>query len=273
MAREGEPGEGNLLQSEMQRRLEDANRRLEIMALELERSNEELEEFARVASHDLSAPLTSTRWLVDSLRMRHGAELSSAAMELVRQISQNLERMGELVEAVLIHSLLGASAISSTELADTEEIFAHSIDNLRKDIEVSGAHITHQPLPRLYIDPQALAQLFQNLLSNSIKYKRPETRPEIRITAEPQDSMWLLGVHDNGMGIEAQWLERIFQPFQRCHGGDIPGSGIGLSTCKKIVTRAGGKIWAESEPGVGSSFFFTLPGEETRSESGAPTSV
>ncbi|MGH9583446.1 MAG: sensor histidine kinase, partial [Bryobacteraceae bacterium] len=147
-------------------RLESANQRLESMARELERSNEELEEFARIASHDLSAPITSTRWLVDSLRMRHGAELGSAGQDLVRQISQSLERMGELVEAVLTHARVGTSAIGSAEPTDAEEILAYAMENLRKDIEVSGARISHDPLPRLYIDPQALARLFQNLLSN-----------------------------------------------------------------------------------------------------------
>lgn len=241
--------------------LENASRRLESMAQELKRSNEDLEEFARIASHDLSAPITSTRWLVDSLKMRHSAQLDSAGQELVRQIAQSLTRMGELVDAVLAHAQVGTEAIGSTEPTDAEEILAYAIDNLRKDIELSGAVILHDQLPRLYIDPQALARLFQNLLSNSVKYRRPDTRPEVQISAVRHGGMWRIGVHDNGMGIEAEWLERIFQPFQRCHGGDIAGSGIGLATCKKIVTRAGGKIWAESRPGEGSSFFFTLPGQ------------
>lgn len=241
--------------------LASANRKLENMALELKRSNEDLEEFARIASHDLSAPITSTRWLVDSLKMRHSAELSDTGQELVRQISQNLERMGELVDAVLAHAQMGTGAIGSSEPTETEEILAYAIDNLRRDIELTGAEISHGRLPRLYIDPQALARLFQNLLSNSLKYRRRGAAPQIRIAAEQEEAMWRIGVHDNGVGIEPEWTERIFQPFQRCHGGDIAGSGIGLATCKKIVTRAGGQIWVESKLGEGSSFFFTLPGE------------
>lgn len=240
--------------------LESANRNLEGMAQELERSNEDLAEFARLASHDLSAPITSTRWLVDSLRMRHSDELSGAGKDLVRQISQSLERMGDLVEAVLTHSRVGTSAIGSTEPTDAEQVLAYALDNLRKDIELSHAAISHDPLPALHIDPQALARLFQNLLSNALKYRRADT-PKIQIGAVREDSMWRLAVRDNGEGIEKEWFERIFQPFQRCHGADIPGSGIGLATCRKIVTRAGGRIWVESQPGVGSTFFFTLPGE------------
>ncbi|MGH9638573.1 MAG: sensor histidine kinase [Bryobacteraceae bacterium] len=241
--------------------LRGANERLEAMAHELERSNEELEEFARIASHDLSAPITSTRWLVDSLRMRHSTQLDAAGKDLVQQISQSLERMGDLVEAVLAHARVGTSAIASAEFTDAEEALAYAMDDLRKDIELSGSAISHDPLPRLYIDPQALAQLFQNLLSNSLKYRRLDVPPEIHIGAVHEDSMWRIAVRDNGMGIEKDWFERIFQPFQRCHGADIAGSGIGLATCRKIVSRAGGRIWVESQPGAGSSFFFTLPGE------------
>jgi PAS domain S-box-containing protein len=246
---------------EVQRHLENANDRLQSMARELERSNEELEEFARIASHDLSAPITSTRWLVDALRMRCGSRLEADGRDMIQQISQNLESMANLVEAVLTHARVGTTAIGTSEATDAEEALAIAIGNLRKDIELSGAAISHERLPRLRIDAQALAQLFQNLLSNSVKYRRPDTPPAIHITAVRQDSMWLVAVHDNGMGIEPEWFERIFQPFQRRRGTNVAGSGIGLATCKKIVMRAGGKIWVESKLGSGSSFFFTLPGE------------
>ena len=108
--------------------------------------------------------------------------------------------------------------------------------------------------------PPALNQLLQNLLSNALKYRRPEVPPVIKVRAERQGAMWKMAMEDNGMGIEPEWFERIFQPMQRRHGMEIAGSGIGLATCKKIVTRAGGRIWVESEIGSGSTFFFTLPG-------------
>ena len=115
-------------------------------------------------------------------------------------------------------------------------------------------------LPEVQMDAQALNQLFQNLLSNAIKYRRPDVPPAIRVGATRQGAMWLFSVADNGMGIARDWFERIFQPMQRAHGSHIAGSGIGLATCKKIVSRVGGAIWVDSEPGQGSTFYFTLPG-------------
>ena len=245
---------------EMQNELEAANDRLKSMARELERSNEELEDFARIASHDLSAPLTSTRWLVELLSSRHGGELDAHGQTYLQQISQGLARMSDLVEGVLAHAQVGKTAIGSTERIPAQEALHAAIDNLRKHIETSGAMITHDALPEVHIKPLALNQLFQNLLSNAIKYRRPDVQPVIRVSAARQGAMWLFSVADNGIGIEREWFERIFQPMQRAHGSHIAGSGIGLATCKKIVTRAGGSIWVDSKAGRGSIFFFTLPG-------------
>ncbi|HZQ51154.1 MAG TPA: PAS domain S-box protein [Bryobacteraceae bacterium] len=245
---------------QMQQELELANERLRGMALELERSNQELEEFARIASHDLSAPITSTRWLVDLLSSRHAQRLDEEGQRCLKQVSSGLERMSELVEAVLAHARVGKSAIGSPESTEARDALSRALENLRKDIETSGAVIRHDPLPRVNIQPQPLTQLFQNLLSNAIKYARAGVRPEIRISAQREGSHWRFGVHDNGMGIEPEWFERIFLPMQRLHGVEISGSGIGLATCRKIVTRAGGRIWVESKIKEGSSFYFTLPG-------------
>jgi PAS domain S-box-containing protein len=243
----------------MQHELEAANERLKRMANELERSNAELEEFARIASHDLSAPITTARWLVDLLSSRHGRQLDADGSKCVEQISLSLERMSDLVEAVLAHAQVGKSAIGSSEDAEAEEALAMALENLRRDIATSEAVVAHDPLPPLPIQPQPLSQLFQNLLSNAIKYRRPGTAPQVQITAERQGPSWLLGVRDNGIGIEPEWHERIFLPLQRRRGMPVAGSGIGLATCKKIVTRAGGRIWVESEAGSGSTFYFTLP--------------
>lgn len=245
---------------QIQNELEAANDRLKSMAHELERSNEELEDFARIASHDLSAPLTSTRWLVDLLAARHGSQLSADGQTYLKQISQGLERMADLVEGVLAHARVGRTPIGSSESVRAQEALEVAIANLRQHVETSGATITHDALPLVQIDLQALNQLFQNLLSNAIKYRRPDVPPVIRVSAGRQGAMWLFSVADNGMGIEHEWFERIFQPMQRAHGSQVAGSGIGLATCKKIVTRAGGSIWVDSEPGHGSTFFFTLPG-------------
>lgn len=245
---------------QMQRELEAANEQLKRMAVELERSNQELEEFARIASHDLSAPIISTRWLVDVLSSRHADKLDPSGQECLKQVSQGLERMAGLVEAVLAHAQLGQSPIGSSVTTNAQTALQIALDNLRRDVENSKAVISHDPLPELLIEPQALNQLFQNLLSNAIKYRKPDTPPLIKISVAREGSMWLIGVQDSGIGIETEGFERIFQPMQRLHGAEIAGSGIGLATCKKIVTRAGGKIWVESQVGSGSTFFFTLPG-------------
>ena len=243
----------------MQQELETANDRLKRMANELERSNEELEEFARIASHDLSAPIISTRWLVDLLFTKYGYQLDEDGRKCLQQISMSLERMADLVDAILTHAQVGMSAIGSAEDTDADEALAISLENLRHDIEMSGAVILHEPLPPLPVQAQPLTQLFQNLLSNAIKYRQPGVEPLVKVTAECRGSDWLISVQDNGIGIEPEWTERIFLPLQRRHGMQIAGSGIGLATCKKIVTRAGGKIWVESQLTVGSTFQFTLP--------------
>ncbi|MCU1295197.1 MAG: sensor signal transduction histidine kinase [Bryobacterales bacterium] len=257
----------------VQEQLESANAKLQIMALELERSNQELEEFARIASHDLSAPITSTRWLVELLASRHGAALDDSGRKCISQISQGLDRMGELVEAVLAHARVGTTAISSAAHTHCEDALSVAIDNLRKDIELSGAQIQYQSLPLVEVNPQALSQLFQNLISNAIKYRRQDVTPEIRIGAEWKSRMWTISVTDNGLGLEPEWFKRIFQPMQRRHGLDVAGSGIGLATCRKIVMRVGGSIWVESQVGVGSTFYCTLPGPEPEEDAVAAAAL
>jgi signal transduction histidine kinase len=167
--------------------------------------------------------------------------------------------MADLVQAILTHSQVGTSSIASSEGVNADEALAISLDNLRHDIETSGVRILHEPLPQLPVRAQPLTQLFQNLISNAIKYRRPDVPPLVWVTAERLGSDWLVSVRDNGIGIEPEWVERIFLPLQRRQGLAVEGSGIGLATCKKIVTRAGGRIWVESEPSVGSTFYITLP--------------
>ena len=244
---------------EMERKLDLSNERFRRIAAELERSNEELEEFARIASHDLSAPITTARWLTDLLASRHAHQLDQDGMTCLRQLSTSLERMSELIDAVLAHALAGKGAISTQREADADAALSAAIENLRRDIATSGAIIERGPLPKLQIQPQPLTQLFQNLVSNAIKYHRPGVPPQVEINAVREGNHWKVQVKDNGLGIEKAWFERIFLPLQRRHGSHIKGSGIGLATCKKIVSRAGGEIWVESELGAGSTFYFSLP--------------
>jgi PAS domain S-box-containing protein len=249
---------------EMELKLEAGNERYKRIAAELERSNEELEEFARIASHDLSAPITTARWLTDLLATRHARQLDEEGAHCLRQISSSLERMSDLIEAVLAHALAGKNAISSQEGSDANAALRAATENLRRDIATTGTIIENSPLPKLLIQPQPLTQLFQNLLSNAIKYRRPGVPPRVEVSAARQADQWTIEVRDNGLGIERDWFERIFLPLQRRHGTQIKGSGIGLATCKKIVSRAGGEIWVESDVGRGSAFYFSLPssGEE-----------
>ncbi len=244
---------------QMEHKLESANEQLKRMAVELERSNEELEGFARIVSHDLTAPITSTRWLADLLSSRYSGQLDADGQKCIKQISQGLGRMADLVDGLLSHALAGRSAVGSAEPVDATSALLDAEANLRKDIEISEATITHDALPEVHVERQPLTQLFQNLLSNAIKYRRPEASLVIRVAAAKEGSLWRFSVKDNGIGIEPEWLERVFHPLQRGHGLEISGSGIGLATCKKIVTRAGGRIWVESQVGSGSTFFFTLP--------------
>lgn len=245
--------------SQMRRELEEANVQLQKIKGELERSNEELEEFARITSHDLSAPITSARWLTDLLENRHSTQLDEAGKKCVKQISQSLARMGDLVEGILAHARVGRSSIRDSHQTEAEQALAIALENLHRDIEVSRARIEYDPLPTIQVESRAASQLFQNLLSNALKYRRPDVLLLVQITVTRQEDMWQFAVRDNGIGIAPEWLERIFQPMQRQQGLNVSGSGIGLATCKKIVTRAGGRIWVESTPGLGSTFFFTLP--------------
>ncbi len=243
----------------MRLELEQAHEQLKTIRDELERSNEELEEFARIASHDLGAPITSTRWLVDILQKRHGPNLGDDGQQCIDHIARSLARMADQVEGVLAHARAGREPITTFVHSDAGEAFAIAMENLQVDIEESGAAITQDPFPEVAVAPQALAQLFQNLLSNAIKYHQPGIVPHIRVSVSQQGSMWLFAFRDNGIGIEPEWYERIFQPMQRVGGLNVAGSGIGLATCRKIVRRAGGRIWVESQIGKGTTFLFTLP--------------
>ncbi len=241
--------------------LQSAIHQLSAMTVELERSNQELEEFARIASHDLSAPLLSTGWLVELLARQHGEALDDDGRQCLSQIRQGLNRMSDLVEAILSHARVGQHAISSRDCTHAEDALGEAIQNLVKHIEESGARIEYGSLPEVSVESKALARLFQNILSNALKYRRPGVDAAISVAAKPQGGMWLFCIEDNGIGIEPEWSERIFLPMQRPWGPEVAGSGIGLATCKKIVTRVGGRIWVESQGGAGSKFFFTLPGK------------
>jgi PAS domain S-box-containing protein len=231
-------------------------------AAELARSNAELEQFAYVASHDLQEPLRAVASCVQLLKKRYGGQLDARADEFITHAVDGTKRMQALITDLLAYSRVGTHPQPFEPVA-LATVIEEALANLTVAIEESGAVIKPEPaLPNVMGDASQLAQIFQNLIGNAIKF-RGERAPEIRITARREGPELIIAVADNGIGIEGQYFERIFRVFQRLHTrARYPGTGIGLAICKKIVERHGGRIWVESQPEQGTTFFFTLP--ETR---------
>jgi PAS domain S-box-containing protein len=241
-----------------QQRAEDALRKF---SLDLARSNAELERFAYVASHDLQEPLRMVSSYTQLLSRRYKGKLDANADEFIGYAVDGANRMQKLIGDLLMLSRVGTQAKPS-EPVDTGAILQRVLSDLQPAIEGAGAEIHWPPdMPVVLADGTQIGQLFQNLIGNGLKF-RGEAPPRINISVEPEDGKesWRFAFQDNGIGIEAQYFERIFVIFQRLHGKDrYAGTGIGLAICKKIVERHGGKLWVESKPGEGTAFLFTLP--------------
>jgi light-regulated signal transduction histidine kinase (bacteriophytochrome) len=228
---------------------------------DLECSNKELEQFAYVASHDLQEPLRMVSSYVQLLQRRYKGKLDSDADEFIAYAVDGATRMQRLINDLLTYSRVGTRG-KEFEKTECSRALGQAMANLSGAIEASGAAVTNGDLPTFKADESQLIQLFQNLIDNAIKF-RSKGPPRIQVNASKKEKEWLLSVSDNGIGIDPQYAERIFIIFQRLHERDkYPGTGIGLAICKRIVERHGGRIWVESEPGKGSTFYFTIPSKQ-----------
>jgi PAS domain S-box-containing protein len=227
-------------------------------AAELARSNADLEQFASVASHDLQEPLRMVTAYTQLLGERYRGRLDADADKFIGYASEGAQRMQVLIQDLLAFSRVSRNAVSGASV-DCNAVMQGVLQTLSSAIEESGAVVTWETLPAIWADRTQMAQVFQNLVGNAIKFRRQE-RPVISVQAEKTELHWLFRVSDNGIGIASECAEQIFVAFQRLHArSEYPGNGIGLAICKKIVERCGGRIWVESQPGSGSTFKFTMP--------------
>jgi light-regulated signal transduction histidine kinase (bacteriophytochrome) len=215
-----------------------------------------------VASHDLQEPLRMVASYTQLLSRRYKGRLDADADEFIAFAVDGANRMQSLIQDLLAYSRVGTKGRELVE-SSSEEALERALVNLRSAIEESGALVTHDPLPAVMADGRQLVQLFQNLVGNAIKYQNPGV-PRIHVSAvQNGGKKWVFSVKDNGLGIDAQYFEKIFGMFQRLHKREeFAGTGIGLAICKKIVERHGGGISVESQPGQGSTFRFALAGSE-----------
>jgi PAS domain S-box-containing protein len=228
---------------------------------ELKRSNDELQQFAYVASHDLQEPLRMVASYTQLLAKRYKGRLDSDADEFIGFAVDGCSRMQGLIRDLLAYSRAGTDGMLLGEVCGEDALQA-ALTNLGVAIEQSGAVVSHDALPNLRTDETLLTQVLQNLVGNAIKYHSAEV-PRVHVSAATNgDKEWIFSVRDNGLGIAPEYFERIFVLFQRLHGRDeFEGTGIGLAVCKKVVQRLGGRIWVESQPEKGSTFYFALPRE------------
>jgi two-component system, chemotaxis family, CheB/CheR fusion protein len=236
--------------------IEDITERKRILD-ELVRSNEDLQRFAYVAAHDLRSPLNSGLNLLQLLARQRKDTAPEGDARLLDLAIASFMRLGELMEAILAYSA-AENAPQRRTAVSLDEPLQIALQNLQHHIQKAGATIDARPLPTVSTDRTQMVMVFQNLIGNAIKYHGKEP-PLIVIEAAEMPGEWQVTVRDNGVGFEQEYADQIFEPFRRLGGSGIPGSGIGLATCKRIIERLGGKIWAESAPGKGSAFYFTLP--------------
>ena len=240
----------------------NAEEELRSVAAELKRSNESLAQFAYVASHDLHEPLRMVASFVRLIEQRYKGKLDAEGDEYIAFAVDGAKRMQALINDLLALSRVQTRANPMVQ-TDCAAVLRNVLTDLQLAISDAGAAITHDPMPSVVADGSQLAQLFQNLIANALKFRSSKS-VQIHVGAEQKCATWEFSVRDNGIGIDPNSFERIFRIFQRLHGKDeFNGTGIGLAVCKQIVERHGGRIWVESQPGQGSTFFFTIPSKKS----------
>jgi signal transduction histidine kinase len=230
------------------------------ITLELQRSNEELRRFAHTLAHEIRAPLQLLASASELIRVKHAASFDEQSNGFIDSMQAAVNGMSELIRDLLDFAQVGTGSEKSFARVELQTALDAALLLLRHDLDALAATVTHDKLPAISGDEVQLRHLLQNLIGNSLKYGS-ERAPQIHISAEAAvDNYWTIRVEDNGRGIESEFHEQIFEPLKRFHEPDkIPGSGIGLAFCKRVVEHHGGRLWVRSEPGEGSTFFFTLP--------------
>lgn len=226
---------------------------------ELGRANSELEQVSYAATHDLQEPLRTVTSYVQMIQSRYGDRLDANVRDFLGYAASGALHMQEMIDDLLAYSRIGMEE-KSFVATDFGQALSEAQGNLEEAIKESGAEITSDPLPVISSDSSQIALLFENLVENAVKFRQEGTAPRIHVSAEKKGDKWVFAVKDNGLGIDPKFFDSIFGIFQQLHPPErYPGTGIGLAICKRILERHGGAIWVESEPGKGSTFFFSIP--------------
>jgi light-regulated signal transduction histidine kinase (bacteriophytochrome) len=234
-------------------------REREKVMIALTQSNEDLKQFAYVASHDLQEPLRMVASYTQLLAERYGDQLDDKAHKFIAYAVDGASRMQTLILDLLAFSRVETRA-QPFKSVDAQSALGAAIVNLKAVIDETGSLVTTDDLPQVRADESQLTMVFQNLINNGIKFQNERHPAHIHVSAQPQNGCWCFSVQDNGIGIDAKYKDKIFLVFQRLHTrSEYPGTGIGLALCKRIIDRHGGRIWFESSPGQGTTFFFTIP--------------